>query len=139
MIPAVRLLTTVPAVAVKVPDAAPVNTVTEAGTGNVPVVLDRAMTAPPADAGWFSETVQTVEPPLLSDVGLHESPLNVGNGTVMAPPVPVTEIGPPAADVATGLVSPTDALSAEVVIVTVIVATTPFCINVSFSPDSKHV
>ncbi|MGA9066195.1 MAG: hypothetical protein WB359_02990 [Bryobacteraceae bacterium] len=137
--PAVRLLAIVPAVAVKLADAAPASTVTEAGTGSSLVVLERATTAPLADAGSFSETVQVDEAPRLSEVGLHESPVNVGNGTVMVPPVPVTEIGPPAAVVATGLVSPTDALSAEVVIVTVIVATTPFCISVSFSPDSKHV
>ncbi|MGD0669122.1 MAG: hypothetical protein ABSB23_16310 [Bryobacteraceae bacterium] len=137
--PAVRLVETVPAVAVKVDEAAPAGTVTNPGTGSSLVVLDRATTVPPANAGWFSETVQVDEAPPLSEVGLHESPLNVGNGTVMAPPVPVTEIGPPAAVVATGLVSPTEALSAEVVIVTVIVATTPFCISVSFSPDSKHV
>jgi hypothetical protein len=103
------------------------------------VVLERATVAPPADANWFSVAVQVVAPPLLSEVGLHESPLNVGNGTVTVPPVPVTETGAPAPFVPDRPVSPKVELTAEFDIVTLITATTPFCITVSFIPDNWHV
>jgi len=133
------LLETVPALAVKVADVVPAATVTDAGTESVPVLLERPMVAPPADAGWFSEAVQVDEPLLLSEVGLHESPVNAGGGTVMVPPVPVMVMALPAADAPERLVSPTDVVSAEFVIVTLITATTPFCITVSFIPNSRHV
>lgn len=128
-----------PAVAVKVVAAVPAGTVIDPGTGSSLVLLDRATVAPPADANWLRETVQTVAPPLLSEVGVHEIPVNVGNGTVMVPPVPVTETGLPAAAAPAKFVSPIEELSAEVVIVTVITATTPLCISVSFMPDNRHV
>ncbi len=139
VIPAVRLLGIVPAVALNVVEVVPAGTVTDAGTGSSPVVLERVTTAPPADAGWFSETVQVDELPPLNEVGLQVSPLNVGNGTVTLPPVPVTDIGLPAAAAPIRFVRPSVLLTATVVIVTVIVATTPFCINVSFMPASRHV
>jgi len=139
VIPAVRLFGIVPAVAVKVAEVVPAATVTDLGTDSSPVLLESATVAPPADAGWFSETVQFDEPPLLSDVGLHESPVNVGNGTVIVPPVPVMEIALPAAVEPTTLESPIELVRADVVIVTLITATTPFCITASFIPNSKHV
>ncbi len=137
--PAVPLLGIVNAVAVNVAEVVPAATVTDAGTDSSPVLLERATVAPPADANWFSETVQVDKPPPLSDVGLHEIPVNTGNGTVMLPPVPVTEIGLPGAVEANIFVSPTEVLSAEVVIVTVICATTPLCIKLSFIPANRHV
>lgn len=139
MIVAVPLVGTVSAVAVNVAEAVPAATVTDAGTDSSPVLVESATVAPPADAGWFSEAVQVDEAPPLSDVGLHEIPVNAGNGTVMVPPVPVTEIGPPAAVEASVLVSPICVVSAEGVIVTVITATIPACIKLSFIPDNMHV
>jgi len=136
---AVRLLGMVPAVAVKFVEVVPAATVTDAGTGSSPVLLERATIAPPADAGWFSVTVQVDDAPALSDVGLQESPVSVGNGTVMVPPVPVTGMEPPAGVAPNRLEIPTDVERAEVVIVTVTTAATPFCIVLSFIPASVHV
>ncbi len=134
----------VPAVAVKLAEAAPDATFTDAGTENSLAPLERSTVAPPAGAGWLSEAAQVDEAPLVSDVGLHESPVNAGNETggderVTVPPVPVIESWPPAELVASGSVSPTGVVTAEVVIVTVITATTPFCIGVPLNPDSRHV
>jgi hypothetical protein len=42
---------TVTAVAMNVVEAAPAGTVTDEGTDNSPLLLDRATVAPPADAG----------------------------------------------------------------------------------------
>jgi hypothetical protein len=133
------LVGTATAVAVNVAETVPAAMVTDAGTDSSPVLLERATVAPPAEAGWFSAAVQTDELPLLSDVGLHEIPVNAGNGTVMVPPVPATEIALPAAAAPTRLVSPTAAVTAEAVIVTLITATMPSWITVSFIPDSRHV
>jgi len=83
--------------------------------------------------------VQVDEPPLLNEVGLHERLVRVGDGTVIVPPVPVTEIGLPDAPLPAMFESPTAVLSADVVIVTVTVATTPFCITLSLVPASRHV
>jgi hypothetical protein len=47
-------------------------------------------------------------------------------------------MGLPAAAVPSRLVSPIGVVTAELVIVTLITATTPFCINVSFIPDRRH-
>lgn len=85
--------------------------------------------------------MQVDEPPLVSDVALHESPVNAGGagaGSVIVPPVPVIDMGLPAAAVPSRLVSPIGVVTAELVIVTLITATTPFCINVSFIPDRRH-
>ena len=130
---------TVTAVAVNVAETFPAATVTDAGTDSSPVLLVRATVAPPTDAVWFSETVQVDEAPTPSDVGLQEIPVTAGKGTVMAPPVPVTEIGPPGAVVANRFVSPIGELSAAGVVVTVNVATGPLCIKLSFMPESMHV
>jgi len=129
----------VPAVAVKFAEVVPAATVTDAGTGSSPVLLESATEAPPADAGWFSVTVQADDAPALSDVGLQEIPVSVGNGTVMVPPVPVTGTEPPAGVAPNRLVTPTEVESAEVVIVTVTTAASPFCIVLSLIPASRHV
>jgi len=130
---------TVPAVAVKVVDVVPAGTVTDDGTGSDVALLERPTLAPPVDAGWSSETVHVDEPPVPSDVGLQESPERVGSGTVIVPPVPVTEIGPPTADDADKLARPTVVLSAELVIVTVSVATGPLAMVFAFNPASRQV
>jgi len=139
VIPAVRLLGIVPAVAVKFADVVPAGTVTDAGTGSSLVVLERATAAPPADANWFRVAVHVVAAPLVSDVGLQERPLNVGNGTVTVPPVPVIVSGAPAPFEPDRLVIARVELTAEFDIVTLITATTPFSITESFSPDNWHV
>lgn len=141
VIPAVTLLEIVPAAAVKVAEAVPAAAVTDAGTDKALVLLEMLTVAPPAGAAWFSATVQVDELPLLSDVGLHESPLNAGNGagSVIVPPAPVMEIGLPAASAPARLVRPIGVVTAELVIVTLITATTPFGIRVPFIPDSSHV
>lgn len=138
------LVVIAPAVAVKLAEVAPAATATEAGTDSAPVLLERFTVVPPAGAAGFSKTVHVDELPLVSDVGLHDSPVTVGNWTggveiEIVPPVPVTEIGSPAAVVATGWISPTAMLCAEIVVVMVISATIPLAISVPFMPESRHV
>jgi len=139
VIPAVRLLGMVPAVAEKFAEVAPAATVTELGRDNSPVEQERATLAPPADAVWLRVTVQFVEPPVPSVAGEQESPLSIGNGTVTAPSVPVMLIGPPAGVAAIRLDTPITLETAAGVIVTVITAATPFCIVLSLMPASRHV
>src|SRR5208283_1217094 len=134
----------VPAVAVKLADVAPDATVTDAGTESALVLLERPTVTPPAGAGWLSEAAQVDEAPPVSDVGLHESPVNAGveaggDERLTVPPVPVTKSRPPEEVVASGPLSPIGVVTAEVVIVTVITAAIPFCIGDSFIPDSRHV
>jgi len=134
----------VPAVAAKLAEVAPAATATEAGTDSAPVLLERFTVVPPAGAAGLSDTVHVDELPLVNEVGRHDSPATVGSWTggaetEIVPPVPVTEIGSPAAVVATGWVNPTAVLCAEVAIVMVIAATIPFAISVPFIPDSRHV
>jgi hypothetical protein len=131
-------------VAVKLPVVEPLGTVTDAGTGSAPVLLERLTVTPAEEAGSLSAAVQIDEAPLLSDAGLQESPANVGArtsgaGSVIVPPVPVTEIGLPAAVAPARLVRPIGVVPAELVIVTLITATTPFWMTASFIPDSRHV
>jgi len=133
----------VPAVAVKFADVAPDATVTDPGTDRALVLLERAIVAPPAGAASFSAAAQVDEPPLVRDAKLQDSPVSTGDGggagTVIVPPVPVTEIGPPPGAAPAKLVIPTGVVIAELVIVTLITATTPFWMTASLIPVSRHV
>lgn len=138
------LVAIVPAVAVKLAELAPAATFTEAGTDSAPVLLERFTVVPPAGAAGFTETVHVDELPLVNDVGPQASPVTVGSWPVVeeiviVPPVPLTEIGSPAAVVATRWLSPTAVLCAVVVIVMVTAATIPLAIGVPFIPDSRQV
>jgi len=61
----------VPAVAVKVTVVAPAATVTELGTANALLLLERLTTVPPLGAASESVTVQVVDVPEPTLVGLH--------------------------------------------------------------------
>ena len=63
----------VPAVALKVPVAAPAAIVTEAGTDRVALSSERATRLPPASAALLNVTVQVLEPPETRPVGVQSS------------------------------------------------------------------
>ena len=62
-----------PAVAVKVAVLAVAATVTDGGTVNAALLLERAIVAPPVGAAWLSVTVQVVELLEVNVVGLQET------------------------------------------------------------------
>jgi hypothetical protein len=64
-------LLTVPAVAVNVVELALAGTVTDAGMVSKALLSESVTTDPPAGAAWFRVTVQVVEPPEFTLVGLH--------------------------------------------------------------------
>ena len=72
----VWLAVSVPAFALKVPDADPAATVTEDGTVNAAELLLRATAVPPEGAALDNETVQVVLPPEFTDEGAQETELN---------------------------------------------------------------
>lgn len=139
VIPAVRLLGMVPAVALNVAEVVPAATETDPGTGSSPVLLESATEAPPDDAAWFKVTVHVVEAPVVSVVGLQESELKVGSGTVTVPPLPLAVMLPPAGDAAARFEIPMVVERATFVIVTVATATTPSCMVLSFGPSNRQV
>src|SRR5689334_20518226 len=67
-----------PAVAVKLADVAPKDTVTAAGTMNVAALLNRLISAPPVNAAFESVTEQVEVPPESRLVGEQENELIVG-------------------------------------------------------------
>jgi hypothetical protein len=64
---------TVPAIAVKTAELLPADTVTEAGSDSIPLLLDRAATAPPGPAARDRIAVQVELAPVPRVDGLHES------------------------------------------------------------------
>jgi hypothetical protein len=73
----------VPTVAVKVAEADPVATVTEAGTDSPELLLERATIAPPEPAGCDKVTLQVDVPPELRLTGAHDRRLTtVGANSV---------------------------------------------------------
>ena len=74
------MLAIVPAVAVKVLEIAPDATVMDAGTVNKALLLDSAMSAPPAGAVVDNVTVQLDVPLLARPVGLQISELTTACG-----------------------------------------------------------
>jgi ribosomal protein S8E len=73
---AVLLVVIVEAVAEKVAERAPAATVTEAGTVNKALFLDREMTAPPAGAGLLRATVQVLPAPEVRVAGVQLRPVS---------------------------------------------------------------
>jgi hypothetical protein len=71
----------VPAVAVKFADVAPDATVTEAGTVNAALLLNRLTAIPPEPAGCDSVTEHADVPPELRLVGLHDTRLTTVGAT----------------------------------------------------------
>jgi hypothetical protein len=62
----------VPAVPAKVAEVAPAATVTEAGMVSKALLSERATLLPPVGAAWFRVTVQVVDAPEFTLVGLHD-------------------------------------------------------------------
>ena len=73
---AVLLVVIVEAVAEKVAEVAPAATVTEAGTVNKALFLDRETTAPPAGAGLLRATVQVLLAPEVRAAGVQLRPVS---------------------------------------------------------------
>jgi len=90
MLPVTLRFRTVPVVTVKLAVVAPAATVTDAGTGNTPGLLDEiATTDPPAGAAGVTVTVQTVLEPDTTELGEHTRPETAVDG---AGGVTVTEV-----------------------------------------------
>ena len=70
---ALWVVVTAPALAVKVPEAAPAATVTDVGTVSTALLSERATTTPPVGAAWFKVAVQVVAVPEFTVVGLQAS------------------------------------------------------------------
>ena len=70
---AVWLVVMVPRLAVKVVEVLLAGTVTEAGTLSAVLLLERATALPPVGAAWFRVTVQVVDAPEFTLVGLQAS------------------------------------------------------------------
>jgi hypothetical protein len=75
------LVVNVPAVAVKFADVAPHATVTEAGTFNAALLLDRLTAIPPEPAACDSVTEHADVPPELRLVGEHDTRLTTVGAT----------------------------------------------------------
>ena len=67
-----------PAVAVKLAEVEPEDTVTAVGTINVATLLDRLTIAPPVNAAFESVSEQVAVPPEIRLVGEQEMELTVG-------------------------------------------------------------
>ena len=113
----------------------PAATVTDAGTVK-PLTLELSDTvAPPVGAAPLKLTVQVDVAPGASDVAPHDKELMTGAWeTVIVPPLAVTVSEAPAAVAAAAFVTPTAAVVAPLVMVTVATPTTPFEIVLEFRP-----
>ena len=69
--------------ALKVVEEDPAGTVTDAGTVIAPLLLETAVTAPPVAAGAESVTVQLLETPPVTAVGVHRIEERVAPGAVI--------------------------------------------------------
>ena len=119
------VVVTVPAVAVKLAELAPLGKVTLMGTDRAALLLESAA-APVVGVGPLRVTVQLEDDPETSDVGLHVTEVIVMPETaVIVPPVAVIGRGCPAGEAATGLVMPMEVELVEAARVTLIVATAP--------------
>ena len=125
----------VPAVAVKVAEAAAAAMVTEAGTVSKALLSDSATTVPPVGAGWFRVTVHVVEVPDSRVVELQVRSVRLGETiVVIVPPVAVMGVPLPDCVAPNAPVTPIEATVVPVEIVAVTIATTPFWMMFALSP-----
>jgi hypothetical protein len=75
------LLPTVAVVTLKVADATPAATTTDAGTASVGLELVRVTVAPPGGAGWVRVTVQALEELAPRLLGLQASEESIADAT----------------------------------------------------------
>src|SRR5580700_2739882 len=129
-----------PAVAMKLAELAPEDTVTDAGIVSRELLSDRVTVVAP-EAVWLKPTVQVVEAPEVTLPGLQLKDVKVGGtAVVIVPPVAVVGIAAPPAEVLSGLVTLIVVPELVADIVTVSTATTPVWITLAFSPpDSSPV
>lgn len=130
-----------PAVAVKVAEEDPADTVTDPGTFSSPLLLDSETVAPPAGAAWLKVTVQVEVFPELRVVGLHVTALKAaGVITTTLPAVPFRVREVPEGDAPRVFVTPMGTVPVAVAeSVTLTTATAPFGIAVLFRPETRHV
>lgn len=132
-----------PAVAVNVADVDPAGTVTEAATGSVLLLLDRATAVPPLGAACASATVQVEVAPEVKLVGEHcsEDKLGCQFATVMLPEAADMVAAAPLAKAAQGPLTTMGTVGPLVsgARVTVTVATMQLPIVTSFNPTVKHM
>jgi hypothetical protein len=135
------LLATLEVAALKVVEEDPPGIVVEMGTVTAALLLDRAMTAPPAGAGPESVTVQVlgVPPWTIAELHISEDKLGpaVGPDTVIVPPVPATVSAVPVGSPPNVLVKEMVAVDATLAKVTE--ATTPLEIMLEFIPVRTHI
>jgi len=140
---AVWLAPHVPAVAAEVAEVEPAGTVTEAATGSIELLLDRATVVPPLGAAAASETVQVAWAPDARLVGEHSSDDRAGCQfvTVTEPNVDAMVAADPFAKAAPGAQTQMGTVEPLVMgaSVTVTVATTPLPIVESVAPIAMHV
>jgi hypothetical protein len=113
-------------------------TVTDAGTVNRTLLLERATIAPPAGAAPVSVTVQLAAAELAKVVGRHTT--EVGTmGAVTVPPVAEIVIELPAAEAPNALLTPIAVLATPEAIVRFTTASGPFVMMLAFKPEATQV
>ena len=127
--------------AVKVAEDDPCPIVMDAGTVAAGFELDKPTAAPPVRAGPDNTTVQVLEMPPWTVVGLQLSEDKLGPAagpdTVIVPPVPATVNAVPEASTLERLLKAIDAVDAT--LVKVMDATTPLEMTAEFIPVAKQV
>jgi hypothetical protein len=127
-----------PAVAVNVAVVAPAATETDAGTVANALLLESATVPPPVRD---RVTVHVLAVPELKEDGAQLKPVTFGTAAdVTVPPVPVSARDCPSGDAAMVSAIPSmTVLDADGDSVTVMEATTPFCIVFAFNPATMHL
>jgi hypothetical protein len=135
------LLETVAVVALKVAEAAPAETVTDAGTVRVELVSIRVTIAPPVGAGPFRLTVQVEAPKGFRVAGRQDREATVGKAptTVTVPPVAKSTLPFPAGEDAELLPIPIAVVVRAAPMVRFTTATTPFEMMPVFMAQATQV
>jgi hypothetical protein len=125
----------------KVAEAAPAATVTEAGTVRERLALVRVTLAPPIGAGWERLTVHTELPPLLKLAGRQARDVTCGKiaPPVTAPPVADTSIAFPAGEDAVAWLTWIAVVVEPAAIVRYTLAMAPFGIMLPFIAEATQV
>jgi hypothetical protein len=140
----VSVVITTPAVAVKLAELAPANTVTVAGIVTKASVSD-SVTEVLVETAWLKVTLQEAVAPGPTALGLQPSDVKpTGGPVVIVPPDPVVSMALPFAEVLRALVTLTVVEDVATDSVTVRTATTPFSMTFAFrplepNPVRKHV
>jgi hypothetical protein len=124
-----------PAVALKVAEAAAAATVTEAGTVSKALLSDSATIVPPVGAAWFRVTVHVVEARGRRVAGLQVRSVRPGGTTVViVPPVAIMGIAVPDGVAPNAPVMPIEVVVVPGEIVAFTIATTPVLMLFALTP-----